>query len=333
MVGLEILYTIRACFIKGKIMTKHTEEFSHLLFSQREGLIPTPSPMNLEDLSSDIRKDISDYFSICFQKLENIFYDDVESYNHHLITVLGHFYKKPHIQVTKTHYENIASHSGVNQRLINNYHDIIIGEKSQRREKSFKYPYNRVLDFLEILLNKSIFFGEYPFRGEELQKIFNKNQAAYILYYFSSKRHYNFYPITSQANKAAVEKNLCTIEASGYEGAINYFTKACDAFRTEDYETVIYQSHAAVEAIAENMTGKATLGEAIKEIEKKHDINSRVITGIEKMTVIAHQVRHGKEPNSRKKPHITQDEALLLFGTYTSIASYFATKAKKKDTT
>lgn len=35
-------------------MTKHTEEFSHLPFSQREGIVPLPGPLQLEELSDDL---------------------------------------------------------------------------------------------------------------------------------------------------------------------------------------------------------------------------------------------------------------------------------------
>lgn len=38
-------------------MAKHIEEFPHLLFSQREGLIPIPGPLKLGARSDDLRRE------------------------------------------------------------------------------------------------------------------------------------------------------------------------------------------------------------------------------------------------------------------------------------
>ena len=43
-------------------MLKHTEEFLHLKFSQREGLISIPVPIELGELSDDLRMGIAGYY-------------------------------------------------------------------------------------------------------------------------------------------------------------------------------------------------------------------------------------------------------------------------------
>src|SRR6056300_1286054 len=49
-------------------MTKHTEEFSHLTFSQREGLIPIPGPLELGNLPGDLRYELWKVFEDIFVK-------------------------------------------------------------------------------------------------------------------------------------------------------------------------------------------------------------------------------------------------------------------------
>lgn len=301
----------------------HIEEFSHLSFSKREGIIDLPEPMKLGELSNVLRVDISNYLESRFEYIQKHSHTS-EEYNAQLVNIFSQFHEKGRKHYKEKYSLHPFNPSKINIELITEYHSIVTGK--DLNTDNFKYPFNRVLDFLELIFNRANRL--VILEGEEIKDIFEKHQAAYTLHYFESKNHYNFHPITSEANKIAVEKNLDIIETSGYGGAINYLIKAIDAFKKQDYEVVIKESYAAIEAIGEDITDKKQLSGIIKVLKSKTNIDERLLTGIEKFTSFAHDFRHGKEQD--KKPKITQNEALLIFGIHAAIASYFAAKSKEK---
>ena len=90
---------------------------------------------------------------------------------------------------------------------------------------------------------------------------------------------------------------------------------------------MISESYSAVEAIARDLTGDNTLGEAIKTLRTNRELNSQLLTAIDKIISYAHTSRHG-QPTADTHP-AGQDEALLMFGVCAAIAGYLTTKASK----
>lgn len=293
-------------------MTKHTEEFSHLPFSQREGIVPLPDPLQLGELSDDLRRELADYY---FYIVEN----NKDSY--------GSYFR-----INKVLMHVIAEFQGISLRrldeerrshyILNFCESAFLGNKIYFRGKAGVANYNMILDFLELCLNKSTRFD-----GNVIQNLFKKHQAAYTLVYFENKEHWNFHPITSEANQQAVQRDLGAVEMAGYERAVHYFITASEAIREGDFNQAIVASHSATEAIARDITDESSLGDAFKKLRKDSEIDNILVNGMEKITAYAHQYRHGGKPKSAKVS-AGQDESILMFSINAAISGYLATKAK-----
>ena len=163
----------------------------------------------------------------------------------------------------------------------------------------------------------------------KVAKLFTKYQTAYTLVYFKNTDRFNFHPITSEANKQALTGDLKTVEEAGYSGATEHFIKASTAIKEEDFKRAVAKSHSASEAIARDMMGKSTLGDSLKKLKSNPDIDSTLLSGMDKIISFSHASRHGNEPQPDKIP-IGQDEAILMFSVNAAIAGYLAAKAGKE---
>lgn len=195
-------------------MTKHTEEFSHLPFSQREGLVPLPGPLELGGLPDDLRYELWKVF-------ENVF--AYEQYNYILPTFFTEI-KEGIGKILEVPKRDLAQFS--EQKLYIDIHNAFVDAN-----------YNQLLDFLELSLKinwdytreRKIPFQdiENPFStgsyGSKIIKLFTKYQAAYTLVYFKNTDRFNFHPITSEANKQALTGDLKAVEEAGYSGATQHF--------------------------------------------------------------------------------------------------------------
>jgi len=294
----------------------HTEEFSHLTFSQREGLVPIPGPLKLGELSDDLRRDIADYFFKVFEnnRKRNSIHHKYQDINKHLIPAIAEFKQKS----LKELNDEI-----LNEDILNFCQSTIAGKKVVRPKIIHVQSYSKVLDFLELCLNKS-----NRFSGNEIESVFKKHQAAYTLVNFKNKGHWNFHPITSEANRTALQHNLNAVEEARYSGAIEHFIKASNAIKGQDFKRAVAESHSASEAIARDMTGESTLGDSLKKLKSDPDIDNTLISGMDKITAFAHSFRHGSEPQPDNMS-VGQDEAILMFSVNAAISGYLAVKARR----
>lgn len=305
-------------------MTKHNEEFSHLLFSERESIIPLPTPLKLGELSADLRRALWDhYWSVYRKKGGNILSIDFndsfylcKEINIKSFPILSEFLKQP---------MNIIEQMCLEQK--NNGGPAYFCEQiflQKEEEGKFYYPYNRVFDFLELSLNNSDLFSV-----DTIKSIFKKHQVAYTLISFESNKCWNFHPITSEANRVAVQTALQSIEKTKYQTAVQHLATASNTFKTGNFKQVVLESNAAVEAIAREITGKSTLGKALMHM-RNGSISNNLLDAFDKFSAFASStVRHGKEVK-KGDLEIGQGEALLMFGACAAIASYLATTDKVK---
>lgn len=300
-------------------MSKHTEQNAEQPFSLREGIIPIPAPLKLEEISRELRVDLWNYFYTVFQKnKDRSLYTGTISYdllNKTLIPIFTVYFGDRMDVLSKECSNDTKSLVNRSERIFLNSVD-----------KIFVCPYHSVLDFLEICSN-----GFPIFNPAKIAKIFDKHKAAYHFHHYKTINRWNFIPTTSEANLLAVKRCLENIEEGGQDVAIKHLSDASNAFKNNEFADVVSKSNNAVEAIATNMTGKKTLSDAINVLRIEKTIHPTLLTAFDKISGYANDTaRHGKVPKEGD-PEIDQDEALLIFGANAAIASFLVAKSKKGD--
>lgn len=127
-------------------MTKHTEEFSHLTFSQREGLIPIPGPLELGNLPDDLRYELWKVF-------ENVFVDVFFDQDEGKLLITPNFEKEIK--------EILSSLLGLSKRYLGSLDEFDLYKICERGFVS--WDHNILLDFLEMTIEIKDANDDIPF--------------------------------------------------------------------------------------------------------------------------------------------------------------------------
>ena len=210
-------------------------------FSQRYGYDPLPKPMQLEELSSDLRKEI---YNIVRGTLLN-WVHGLSSYPYFdtqikpfLQWLWGRLLEKPEDEIDVSYDKMMA----IFKRWI------------------LHGPFNKVFDLIEQL--------QHWQRGEEvvesLQELFESHMAAY---YFSKDRPYQIIPRSSVAQGEATEQAIEAVRDSGMKGADTHLRRAAEHLNTQKYADSVRESIHAVESVARNICPKEnTLNGALNSL-------------------------------------------------------------------
>ncbi|NMZ19918.1 MULTISPECIES: AbiJ-NTD4 domain-containing protein [Pseudomonas fluorescens group] len=141
--------------------------------------------------------------------------------------------------------------------------------KERIRESYFKMSWHRTYSFLEFLVALN-----HREKGEELTQCFNtalvRENSAYR--FVSGK----VTPITSTEEIEEIEQAISASDQ--YAGVRTHLNTALGLLtdrKNPDYRNSMKESISAVEALAKHLTGnpKATLGEALTELERRHRLD------------------------------------------------------------
>ncbi len=308
---------------------KRDTSADQLTFSQRHGLEPLPQPMQLEELSDDLRREIWNrmrgFLSVFREEKfigEDTFRD--EKIMGFVEYVLGKLFKLPQDEI-QSDYENVMS---------------------QFKKIIEKAKFNKVLDLIEIVANSdspdgvtvtgnTIVQNEYPMefiiqRNEFILAIrdqFNRHAAPYWL--DISQRPCQFFPRSCREQGEATQQAIETIRESGMEGASAHLHQAAHHINAKQYADSVESSIEAVESVARRIAPKSkTLGDALKNLEKKGLLtNSQLKTGFEKIYAYTNSeegVRHSLV--FKDSSDVGLDEAVFMFGACASFAAYLVNK-------
>ena len=172
-----------------------------------------------------------------------------------------------------------------------------------------------------------ISFCEFALRNLPVREPLRKG----ILTLFSSKPPFAPYmidgtgkslcivPLSSIEAADAIKEAFKSVHASGVPDAHNRLRVAAQNINDQQYPDTVANSIHAVEALARELTGKKTLGQAIKQL----DLNDRFQKGIENLYAYASDTaRHGQP--SKKESDVSREEAMLIFTLCAGIAGYLA---------
>ena len=281
----------------------------HLTFSQRYGYEPLPEPMQLEELSDDLRREIwnatREFLESQIQPTSfQIVYFSKEA-KRFIERVLGKFLKKPEDEID-TSYE----------KVINLLKDAILYGR-----------FNKVLDLVKIMVNDRKY-------GEKLAKPIGESfEICAAAYYLDMSRcPYQFFPCSNEAQGEATREAIKTIRDGGMEGAATHLRDAAAHINAQQFADSISDSIHAVESVARRIDPKSkTLGPALNSLEKagliKHPVLKEAFSKLYGYASDEQGIRHPLlEKNS---PDVDLDEAIFMFGACASFAAYLVSKHHK----
>ena len=280
----------------------------YLTFSQRYGYEPLPVPMQLEELSDDLRRELWNVTRKLLLSLRGsnaLFTTRFEEGTLFIERVLGKSLKKPEDEIS-TSYESAK----------NNFKNLIL-----------QGSFNEVLNLIEIMTNERRYDKELV---NHISKLFETHAVAYWL--DKSNYPYKFFPRSNEAQGEAAREAIKTIRDCGMEGAETHLRDAAAHINARQFADSISDSIHAVESVARRIDPKSnTLGAALKALEKKGLLtNGQLKTGFEKIYTYTNNeegIRHAQV--FKDSPDVGLDEAMFMFGACASFAAYLVNKHHK----
>ena len=289
----------------------------HRTFSQRYGYENVLKPMQLEELSDDLRREIwnaiwklllsqrhTKAISTLIGTITTYYFS--EETQRFLGSVLGKLLKKPEDEIDTS------------------YDEVIDQFKSLMLQGSF----NEVLDLVEILANDS------EAKDEEfvnrISELFEIHVAAYWL--DTCNYPYKFFPRSNEAQGEATREAIKTIRDGGMEGAETHLRDAAAHINAQQFADSISDSIHAVESVARQIDPKSKpLGPALNFLEKaglvKHPALKEAFSKLYGYTSDEQGIRHSL--TDKNSPDVDLDEAMFMFEACASFAAYLVNKHHK----
>ena len=285
-------------------MTRSRDGFSdHHTFSQRHGYEPLPRPMQLEEISEDLRREIFNAVRVLFLRTKNSFGYFVNDEARFIERIFGEFSEFTEDKIDNK-YENISDWAS----------------------RTISYDkFNRVLDFLEIVMNDDYDTVHFSTRIGEL---FEQHGAAYRLN--TSQRPYQFFPCSSKEQGDATQTAIETLRGDNMLGASTHLRQAAEHINARRYGNSIADSIHAVESVARHIDPKLSkaLGPALKSIQDagllKHPALKGAFSKLYGYTSDEQGIRHALIDQATAD--VGLDEAMFMFGACASFAAYLANK-------
>ena len=283
-----------------------------LLFSQRHGYTELPSPMRLEEISVDLRREIWNVTRGVLMSMESpstpMGKMSFAPKGHRFVQqVLGRFFKTPEDEV-RTKYSEVFCR----------FKSLIL-----------KGHFHAVLDLVEIISDVE---ESGSFR-DRVAECFERQGAAYRL--DVSRPPFQFVPRSSEAQGNATREAIETIRKGGMDGADTHLRQAAEHLNARRFADSVRESIHAVESVARMVDPKAgrTLGPALSSLERagviRHKALKEAFSKLYGYTNDARGIRHSLL--DKESPDVDLDEAMFMFGACASFAAYLASKAPKGD--
>ena len=286
-----------------------TTDRTRLKFSQRYGYEDLPEPMRLEQISDGLRREIWDAVR---ELLLGYRVSGFEGYYFHVDgerlfeRVLGSFTRLPQENV-ETDYRSVMDTC---------------------RKIALKISFNKVLDFLEILIDEQK--GSHVF-VHKMKHLFEKHGAAYTL--DMSPNHCRFLPCATKEQGDATQHALKTLREGGMKGAATHLRKAADHINAGRFADSIRDSMHAVESAARVLSPKdsKTLKPALDSLEKagvlKHPALKEAFSKLYGYTSNQEGIRHALLESGAAD--VDLQEAIFMFGACASFAAYLTGKHRQ----
>ncbi len=193
---------------------------------------------------------------------------------------------------------------------------------SEIRQYFFEAKWNEVYDFLEFVIK--CLKDDYPYLEEHLNLILSQELSGYRI--VSGL-------VTDITSQEEIEMLECAIEDSRFIGVSKHLRCSLEHLsnrKNPDYRNSIKESILAVESMARIVTenAKATLGDALKVLEKSGKLHSALKNGFLKIygyTSDEDGIRHAM----MNEPNLTYADAKYFLMSCTSFINYLKEKLAK----
>ena len=284
-----------------------------LTFSQRHGYTPLPKPMQIEEIDTDLRRELwNTVRTLLIEK------SGQRRRNYYLFGVSKLFVQRV-----------IGAHGMIAEDEVN-----ITVEMSNQVAEAFKNilmesKFNKLLDFLEIIVNDYDVDDDF---GTEVAALFDRHAAAYGL--DASQHPFHFYPRSSKEQGAATQRAIKSVRDAGMDGAATHLRDAADHINASQYADSIADSIHAVESVARTIApeGKG-LGDALKLLKNKGLLrNEQLKVAFEKLYAYTNSepgIRHALRDRAGADAGL--DEAMFMYGACASFADYLVSKHRQSE--
>lgn len=271
-------------------------------FSQRMGFRPMKPDIQLDDINADLLTSIWSVFTTSYlsgyRPMAGSSYRNVKGSNRHSFAHRYYFsFRKTAIDRIPTGWSEFVS---------------------QLRKDYFSYSWHRVYSFLEFVL-ANVDENIATRLSSDFNLVLEREGSGY--------RVVDGYvcPITSPEEMGAVEEALAA--GSAYAGVSEHLSAAIRMLsdkQNPDYRNSIKESISAVESIARHVTGdsSATLGQAIKVLERKHQLHQGLKTAFSALygyTNDADGIRHSLMDDGKT---LTSADARFMLITCSAFVSF-----------
>ncbi len=294
-------------------MEKESQEWREMTFSQREGEVPLPEPLQLEHLSINFRNYL---WSILDASLESGIYDSYYT-QEFSSDELGEFWQNFSWSVQidilkKPHDEHDKNSEYLHQYL---------------RKLILFGKYDEVITITEHLLR-------HPDIDDALSTAIGKlffDSSAYLI--DKSSKPICIVPTTSKEMKKCVQAALNNINQSDLPGAREHLRKAAEEFKSQEYAASVRESIHAVESAARTIAPEPSkgLGPALNALKKNGLIkHPALIEGFKKFygyTSDEEGIRHSWV--GANSSTVEFDEAMFMYAACVAFVDYLILKQNK----
>ena len=291
----------------------HDDLPDHLTFSQRYGYEPLPEPMKLEEISSDLRRDI---------------WNAIREFLLEKRSFSGNYYFRQN--EARIIERIIGTFLGIAEDKVPTNYDKVM---SDFERACFSLSFNKLLEFLEAFVNDREVGDGF---AERITYLFEIHGAAYWL--DSSRRTHRFVPGANKEQVEATRQAVETVEQSAVApGAATHLRQAVVHLNAGRYADSIRESIHAVESVACKIDPGAsnTLGPALDSLERAGLLNHRALkSAFDRLygyTSDEEGIRHALI--ERDAADVDVDEAMFMYSACASFAAYLVNKHRKANGT
>ena len=276
-----------------------------LSFSQAQGYSDLPRPLQLEELSSEVRNLL---WSVLYEYVDNCAsYDMVYECIHE-----PWVYIVRHLHITCL-VKPLDEFSDSLNHFVKCYKPLFLNPSS---------PFNRVFDVLQEVMRHP---NCPPSFIEGVSSVFSMHQLAYIV---DTAYPVTILPAATPEEGQTVAKALKDLDSAGLPGAAKHLRSASVCVTNTDWPGAVRESIHAVESVARRIEPSAkTLGPALAALEKRNILHPAMKTAFSKLygyTSDEQGIRHALF--DKPEADVGQDEAVFMLGACAAFSSYLFRK-------
>lgn len=270
-------------------------------FSERKGIVPQRQTIQTDGMTEELRNSLWNALHLAVWESDGFMHDrygELPKIDDFSAQLWFKFFKKPIDERPSYAYRNRSEQI---LKIIRDYY--------------FAAKWHEVYDFIEFVV--TAFTKSKPRLAEFLNTVLAVEMAAYR--FIDGK----LVDITNEQEKAMLEEALADTRFAGVAAHLERALALLADRKQPDYRNSIKESISGVEAMARLVSGndKATLGEALKLLEKGGKLHVALKDGFSKLygyTNDEHGIRHAM----LNEPNLTQADAKYFLLSCTSFINY-----------